>query len=152
MSLERLINLAKRTGDRLIVHDPLGVDVVILSIDDYEQLHEEADVAALSADMLDDMSDTLDAYDQQSHWHSTEDVIDERYQDLAASQPHGQHNRQYQEEDWEEVHQAPAAPPVQAPVQPEPSMPVSYQPHDDVHVAKQDEQQLDEPVFYEEPV
>ncbi len=38
-SLDRLIDLAKQTGDRLIVHDPLeGKDVVILDVDTYEHL------------------------------------------------------------------------------------------------------------------
>ena len=39
MSLDRLINLAKRTGDRLIVHDPIGGnDIVIMNVDEYEML------------------------------------------------------------------------------------------------------------------
>lgn len=39
MSLDRLIDLAKRTGDRLIIHDPInGRDIVILGIDAYEAL------------------------------------------------------------------------------------------------------------------
>lgn len=38
-SLYRLIDLAKRTGDRLIVHDPEnGQDTVIMSVDQYEDL------------------------------------------------------------------------------------------------------------------
>ncbi len=40
MSLDRLIDLAKKTGDRLIVHDPVhGRDVVIMDIEKYEELH-----------------------------------------------------------------------------------------------------------------
>ncbi len=38
-SFDRLIELAKRTGDRLIVHDPYeGKDMVILDVDSYEHL------------------------------------------------------------------------------------------------------------------
>ena len=38
-SLERLIKLAKRTGDRLIIHDPVdGNDIVVMDLDAYEML------------------------------------------------------------------------------------------------------------------
>jgi len=38
-SLDRLITLAKKTGDRLIVHDEfMGHDVVIMDVDQYEKL------------------------------------------------------------------------------------------------------------------
>ncbi|PIR74001.1 MAG: hypothetical protein COU35_04835 [Candidatus Magasanikbacteria bacterium CG10_big_fil_rev_8_21_14_0_10_47_10] len=38
-SIERLINLARRTGDRLIVHDPIGgKDLVIMDVEQYKQL------------------------------------------------------------------------------------------------------------------
>lgn len=49
-SLDRLIRLAKRTGDRLIVHNPVDeTDVVIMGIDEYENLLEEKqDVRGLS--------------------------------------------------------------------------------------------------------
>lgn len=39
MSLERLIRLAQKTGDKLIIHDPVNEqDVVLMSVDDYEAL------------------------------------------------------------------------------------------------------------------
>jgi len=39
MSLERLINLAHQTGDRLIVHNELeDKDVVLMNVDEYEAL------------------------------------------------------------------------------------------------------------------
>ena len=42
MSLDKLIRLAKRTGDRLIVHNPMDeTDVVIMGIDEYENLLDE---------------------------------------------------------------------------------------------------------------
>ncbi len=45
MSLERLIRLAKKTGDTLIVHDPVhGDDIVIMLVDNYETLLLEKDM------------------------------------------------------------------------------------------------------------
>lgn len=44
--LDRLIRLAKKTGDRLIVHDPVrGNDIVMLSIDAYETMLQRLDHA-----------------------------------------------------------------------------------------------------------
>jgi PHD/YefM family antitoxin component YafN of YafNO toxin-antitoxin module len=41
-SLNRLISLARRTGDRLIIHQPEeGEDIVIMNVDEYEALMEE---------------------------------------------------------------------------------------------------------------
>ena len=41
-SLDRLIKLAKRTGDCLIVHNPIDEsDVVIMDVSDYESLLDE---------------------------------------------------------------------------------------------------------------
>ena len=40
-SLDRLIKLAKKTGDRLIVHNPADeTDVVIMDVNDYENLFD----------------------------------------------------------------------------------------------------------------
>ena len=44
MSLNRLISLAQRTGDRLIVHDPInGRDIVPMGIGAYEELLDKAE-------------------------------------------------------------------------------------------------------------
>ncbi len=44
-SYDRLFNLAQRTGDRLIIHDPVeGHDVVVMSIDQYEDILDERDL------------------------------------------------------------------------------------------------------------
>ena len=53
--LQKAINLAKKTGDRLIVYDPKNIDdiYVIMSLDDYEKLvigHSE--VRSLTEDEL----------------------------------------------------------------------------------------------------
>lgn len=53
-SLEYLIELSQKTGDRLIVHNPLeNQDVVIMSVDDYERLVlGKKDVRSLSSGQL----------------------------------------------------------------------------------------------------
>lgn len=44
-SFDRLLRLAKKTGDRLIVHDEMmGDDVVIMNIDQYENLWDQAQI------------------------------------------------------------------------------------------------------------
>ncbi len=53
MSIERLIDLARRTGDRLIVHDPAeDVDIVIMDLDSYEALIDssQTDVFGVMSD------------------------------------------------------------------------------------------------------
>ncbi|OGH60201.1 MAG: hypothetical protein A2725_04845 [Candidatus Magasanikbacteria bacterium RIFCSPHIGHO2_01_FULL_33_34] len=54
MSLDRLINLARKTGDRLIVHQPeKGEDIVIMNVDEYEMLLDNRrDVRNLSDKQL----------------------------------------------------------------------------------------------------
>lgn len=53
-SLPRLIELARRTGDRLIVSDPKGdKDVVIMTVSQYEELlNRQPDVKTLSVEQL----------------------------------------------------------------------------------------------------
>jgi len=155
MSLQRLINLAKRTGDRLIVHDPMGQDVVILSIDDYEQLHDDIQSSFFSSSVLDDVDEGTEDIEDESPWHSTEELIEERYQNFVKAHS-GHHNRQYGDEDWEEA-SALAHRPSVAPLPPEPDevqepAPIAYLKQDHPDMPRQGEQQLDEPVFYEEPV
>lgn len=86
MSLERLIRLAKKTGDRLIVHDSVhGNDVVILGVDEYEKMFDRAqDTGNYSHDedvLLDDDygHDTL-GDSVPSSWHSTAAVMAERFE------------------------------------------------------------------------
>lgn len=44
-SYDRLFSLAQRTGDRLIIHDPVeGHDVVVMSVDEYENILDERDL------------------------------------------------------------------------------------------------------------
>ncbi|MFH1286475.1 MAG: hypothetical protein ABII02_01850 [Candidatus Magasanikbacteria bacterium] len=53
-SLDRLFDLARRTGDRLIVHNPeKGEDIVIMNVDEYESLvTDRRDVRELSGGQL----------------------------------------------------------------------------------------------------
>lgn len=100
MSLDRLIKLAKKTGDRLIVHNPVDdTDVVIMDVDEYEMLIEDKqDVRDLSERQLlnqinRDISiwrasdkleremeeyggEDLDFADNNSDWHSTASVLE----------------------------------------------------------------------------
>lgn len=151
-SLDRLIRLAQRTGDRLIVHDRRGEDVVIMSVDEYEDLLDEVVAGGFEHT----------AYEETSPWHSAEDVLEERYHDTVphAHQEHGRHDRQYHEGDWEEArhaHEVQQPRPVAQPQQPAtppppPPQPIQYHEQEGVEVEQHREEQLEEPVFYEEPV
>lgn len=74
MSLDRLINLARRTGDRLIIHNPLDDhDMVIMSVDEYEEL---LDVQEDNFESLDDMAPWEE---DGSPWHSAGSVLEDKY-------------------------------------------------------------------------
>ena len=76
-SLDRLIRLVERTGDRLIVHDSMnGRDIVLLDIDSYERLlghHEETE-------LIDGLPEDLSKEEEPS-WQHTRDILKERYGD-----------------------------------------------------------------------
>lgn len=68
MSLDHLIDLARRTGDRLIVHNPLeSQDVVIMTVNEYEKLIK-LDEEEFDSDM-------------SSDWCSAGSVLEEKYKD-----------------------------------------------------------------------
>lgn len=51
-SLDRLIDLAKKTKDRLIVHDPIeGRDVVIMDVDEYEKMWDRQNETEMESDV-----------------------------------------------------------------------------------------------------
>ena|SRR3989338_2035023 len=77
MSLDRLINLARKTGDRLIVHQPdEGTDVVIMSVDEYENFFAESrDVRTLSERQL------IDKINRDIAIWRANDKFDEAYPD-----------------------------------------------------------------------
>jgi hypothetical protein len=79
MSIERLVNLAKKTGDTLIIHDPReGRDMVIMDIDRYESfvlrecLEDEYD------ECRDVDGDSDINFDTESPWHRTSDLLTDR--------------------------------------------------------------------------
>lgn len=78
-SLDRLINLAKRTGDRLIIHDPVeGRDIVIMDVEHYERLVlERQDVRELSSDqMLDQINRDI------AIWRSNKEMDEQWERDM----------------------------------------------------------------------
>ena len=105
MSLDRLINLARITGDRLIVHQPdAGNDIVIMSVDEYETLlDDKQDVRTLSErqlidkinrdiaiwranDKFDDgnlekseKTAVDDADDEEDSWSSAASILDDKF-------------------------------------------------------------------------
>lgn len=100
MPLNRLIDLARRTGDRLVVHQPdKGEDIVIMDVDEYELLLDNRrDVRNLSdKQLLDqinrdisiwrvnseiDESNFVDELDNEgdSDWLSAADVLEDRFE------------------------------------------------------------------------
>lgn len=64
MSLDHLIDLARRTGDRLIIHNPLeSQDVVIMTVNEYEKLIDEEEFDS----------------EMRSDWYSAGSVLEEKY-------------------------------------------------------------------------
>jgi len=96
MSLDRLINLAERTGDRLIVHNLTeDHDAVILSIDEYENLIDgKRDVRGLSGgQMLDQINRDIAVWrankEQDEDWEKTMELEDELWDEEMRSQSFG---------------------------------------------------------------
>jgi hypothetical protein len=128
MSLDRLINLAKRTGDRLIIHDPVqGRDLVILDIDAYEKLV---------------LGEVPGIEPEESDWHSAGSILNTRYSawdehraDEAETLPE-ESGKSLVDALWEAEKAKQEEPKV---------VPASED-------GKKAEDASDEPVFYEEPV
>ncbi len=152
--LNRLIDLAKKTGDRLIVHDPVtGRDVVLLTIDAYEDLIEKQKGEGVDEQVLiDRINRDISAWqsfiDSQqeatpedavgerpvvpTHWESAGQVMKERYQGFEAPQP------------------AASAQPLAPPIEPEPQH-IPYQTAES-EAEKAIEDSAEEPIFFEEPL
>jgi len=123
-SLDRLIRLAQRTGDRLIVHDPVeGQDIVLLDIASYERLLGEEGKADWPT--VADFSEE----DEESPWQSAGDIIEERY---GAAEPQSG-GVSFVEEMWGPMHDA-RTERAEGSGEPVP------------------QEASDEPVFYEEPL
>src|SRR3989344_3372524 len=109
-ALDRLIRLAQRTGDRLIVHDPSGEnDLVIMGVDSYEQLLDRQTVSAdrswlepepwerkYLAEMEANGADEADStdefagdmpWDEPSPWYSAAEVLGEKPPTRLSSLP-----------------------------------------------------------------
>lgn len=102
-SFDRLIRLAKQTGDRLIIHDPIdGEDVVMMGIDAYEalalggrervrefssdqlldQINRDIAIWRSSKDMEDSWEEDFFGgadEDRDMPWHTPGEVLEDRY-------------------------------------------------------------------------
>ncbi len=155
MSLTRLIELAKRTGDRLIVHDPYSDrDIVIMNLDQYELLLDRVHD--------DDRDDTHEApWDEpwknplhDDPWHSTGSILEDRYGSDRWSDDENDEDEDDEEDESpsfdaspeldEEISFAPAEADAAQAISPE-VVPIQG-------VEQSQAPASDEPVFYEEPV
>jgi hypothetical protein len=111
MSLDRLINLVKKTGDRLVVHDSITEqDVVLMDIDSYEDLlfSAETDRGQMNeAELLDQINRDI------AIWRAKRSVDDESYDDVDEA------------DDF-----FTSTPPVVSPVEEESSSSPSAEPHE----------------------
>ena len=92
MSLDRLIDLAHRTGDRLIVHNPLdNQDVVIMSVDEYEYLVDGSrEVRNLSSNqLLDQINRDISVWrnnkETDEDWDRTSELEDELWDEEMSN-------------------------------------------------------------------
>ena len=92
-SLDRLINLVKKTGDRLVIHDSAtDEDVVIMDLSAYEALHDpqlkvsqhagaiQQDFSALQDEAHGEWADDDDSFDLDigiSSWSSTREILND---------------------------------------------------------------------------
>ncbi len=158
MSLDRLINLAKKTGDRLIIHDPIqNRDLVIMDITAYEKLLDGATSS----------SDEVNWEDNASPWHSAKSILNERYTEDFWDNLHDEESAVSEEEIVlpEELPplptpETPRYVPVEEPVReanqgPKPILPRSENAEPivlDPSTEQSTPTLADEPLFYEEPV
>ena len=98
-SLDHLIDLAQRTGDRLIVHNPVeDRDVVIMGVDEYERIIDDRsfdftkhDVRRLTSDqMLDQINRDISIWradkEMDEEWEN-EMILEDEYDDLPPFDP-----------------------------------------------------------------
>jgi len=94
--LQKVINLAKKTGDRLIVFDTTGSDniYVVMSLDEYEKLViGKSEVRNLTEDEL------LDKINRDiAIWKSEQD-----YQENRGKEAYFEDNFDYQTKGWSKV-------------------------------------------------
>lgn len=166
MSLDRLLDLSRRTGKQLIVYDRYGGnDMVILSVDEYESMltgDERQDIRSLTErELLDQInrdiavwrvgqeSETVDFEEENSggqedvavphSWHSAASVLQKRpITDVVAPLvSRPLHEEEKDPGDEEEVV----------------TQPIPYTPGEETEKEKEGEPlAAGEPIFYEEPV
>ena len=101
-SYDRLIDLAKRTGDRLIVHDPIeGRDVVIMGVDEYEKIIDNNEGFDYNSDFdCDDCDDFDNPFDPREYRDvrglSSDQMLDQINRDIAIWRAEKE-----DEEEWE---------------------------------------------------
>lgn len=75
-SLDRLLRLANKTGDRLIVVDSMSEEAyAVLPLDEYESLIAGRELDSMFGPYDLDMDDEDELFD----WHSTADVLDDLF-------------------------------------------------------------------------
>ncbi len=100
-SYERLIDLAQRTGDRLIVHNPIECqNTVIMSVDEYEKLLDNNDRFDSDSDFDCDCDDHDNPFDSRDYRNvrglSSEQMLDQINRDIAIWRAEKE-----EEEEWE---------------------------------------------------
>lgn len=174
-SLDRLIDLAQRTGDRLIVHNPIeDKDVVIMSVDEYEQMLDEKsfdftkhDVRRLTSDqMLDQINRDISIWradkEMDQEWEN-EMILDDEYDDLPPFDPFSEVD--YHPAEWHTAGDVLETKFKDTPLEKKNNSDVAFpvEPSEEIqHIPfKSEESEMDltendlgddEPVFYEEPV
>ncbi len=174
-SLDRLIDLAQRTGDRLIVHNPIeDRDVVIMSVDEYEQMLDERsfdftkhDVKRLTSDqMLDQINRDISIWradkEMDQEWEN-EMILDDEYDDLPPFDPFSEVD--YHPAEWHTAGDVLETKFKDTPLEKKNNSGVEFpvEPSEEIqHIPfKSEESEIDltendleddEPVFYEEPV
>ncbi len=111
-SYDRLIDLAQRTGDRLIVHDPIeGRDIVIMDVGEYEKLidgknkfecEDHKDIRSLSSDqMLDQINRDIAIWraekEDEEEWER-DMVLEDEFDDEPPFDPFSEED--YHPADW----------------------------------------------------
>ena len=172
-SLDRLINLARRTGDRLIVHNELeDSDVVIMGVDEYERLVAgKKDSRSLSSrELLDQINRDIASWrankELDEKWEQ-EMLLDEEMEDEGPFDPFAETDSHLPE--WHsagailedrygddfgeelEIEDIPDFNPEK--LESEIAFnPVPFKENNEVEEWKEEPLTSEEPVFYEEPV
>lgn len=178
-SFDRLLNLAKRTGDTLIIFDKYdGNHQVVMDVDVYEDLvnHSNPPVGSLSEQELierlntdislwresqtmeatDDINFISDA-DQGSDWHSAGEVLDHMHPEFESTESNDLQEHMFNQNDDLELSFEQNDTGVDLnydPVMQDPA-PIPMIEHDaseEVNDAFQEEPLEEDPIFFEEPI